>query len=77
MGLFPRPTKHYLNAELPMIYTSTFITWIVADISPLTASKPNRRLPLLLLLFNIAFTLAYLYYPKHLLILSLFGHNQS
>lgn len=46
-----------------MIYTSTFVAWIVLDTRPIRAA-PNYLIPFGLLLFNLAFTVAYLYAPN-------------
>ncbi|ORY73446.1 ceramidase [Leucosporidium creatinivorum] len=52
-----------LGDELPMIYASAFITWIVFDTKPIN-SPLNLAIPFGLLAFNIFFTVAYLTFPN-------------
>lgn len=51
--------------ELPMIAVSTLVTWLVMDVSPLhSRSLYTTSLPYFLVLFDMAFTYAYLQAPK-------------
>ncbi|KDE08236.1 hypothetical protein, variant [Microbotryum lychnidis-dioicae p1A1 Lamole] len=52
-----------LGDELPMIYTSTLIAWLVFDITPLSQKTPWLP-PLCVVIFNVTFTLMYLFYPN-------------
>ena len=49
--------------ELPMIYLSTLVSWIVLDTRPI-ASAPNYWIPIGLLVFDVLFTVAYLLFPN-------------
>ncbi|SCV68853.1 BQ2448_974 [Microbotryum intermedium] len=55
-----------LGDELPMIYTSTLMAWLVFDLTPLGQKTPWIP-PFCVLVFNVAFTLMYLFYPNPVL----------
>lgn len=50
--------------EMPMIYVSTWVAWIVFDVRPI-GEPTNWVIPTSLALFDVFFTYSYLRFPKY------------